>query len=122
MLRAFWKDEAGFIISTELVLVATICVIGLITGLVEVQYSLVGELNDVSESVGALNQTYTITGFTAYKTGTGNVKGPVLQQPVPGGGGMKAQTAGSIFHDHLDACDDNECTLGCDGAQVELKK
>jgi hypothetical protein len=109
MLRKFWSDESGFIISSELVLVATICVIGLIVGLVEVQYAVVGELNDVSEAIGSLNQSYTTTGFTSNK-GTGN------------SGAVKAQTVGSSFTDHLDACDQNECTLGCDGAQVELKK
>lgn len=108
MLRKFLNDEIGFIISSELVLVATICVIGLITGLVEVQFAVVNELNDVSEAIGSLNQSFFFTGFTATK--------------VNGGGGIKAQTFGSFFTDHFDQCDGNECTLGCDTPVPELPK
>ena len=64
MLRKFWNEETGFIISTELVLVATMVVIGLIAGLVEVSFAVVGELNDVSEAIGSLNQSYSYTGFS----------------------------------------------------------
>ncbi len=106
MLRKFWNEETGFIISTELVLVATICVIGVIAGMVEVQFALVGELNDISEAIGSLNQGYFFTGFTSLKSG----------------GGIKAQTYGSVFTDHVDSCDGNECTLGCDAPVPEVTK
>ncbi len=106
MLRNFWNDENGFLVSTELVLVATICVIGLISGLVEVQYAVIGELNDVSEAIGSLNQSYFFSGFCSTKQN----------------GGIKAQTSGSFFMDHIDQCDGNECTLGCDAPQPEMPK
>lgn len=106
MLRKFWSEETGFIISSELVLIATICVIGLIVGLVEIQFSLVGELNDISEAIGSLNQGYYFTGFTSTKTG----------------GAIKAQTYGSTFIDRVDSCDLNECTLGCDAPLPENPK
>ena len=109
MLRKFLNDESGFIVSSELVLIATICVIGLITGLVEVQYAVVGELNDVSEAIGSLNQSYSFTGFTGTKS-------------LAGVSSIKAQTFGSIFLDHFDSCDNNECTLGCDAPVPELPK
>ena len=32
LLRRLWTDEAGFVVSTELVLVATVLVIGLLVG------------------------------------------------------------------------------------------
>lgn len=105
MLRKFWNEETGFIISTELVLVATMVVIGLITGLVEVSFSVVNELNDISEAIGSLNQSFFFTGFTSTKIG-----------------GIKAQTFGSFFTDHTDSCDGNECTLGCDAPVPELPK
>jgi len=41
MLRALLNDEAGFVVSAELVLIATLLVIGLIVGLSEVQHSVV---------------------------------------------------------------------------------
>ncbi|MBI3860487.1 MAG: hypothetical protein HY290_01180 [Planctomycetia bacterium] len=106
MVRKFWNDESGFIISTELVLVATMVVVGLITGLVEVSFAVVGELNDIGEAIGSLNQSFSFTGFTSTKAG----------------GAIKAQTFGSYFTDHQDSCDQNECTLGCDAPVPEESK
>jgi hypothetical protein len=37
MIKALWNDEAGVIVSAEIVLVGTILVLGMITGLVELQ-------------------------------------------------------------------------------------
>ena len=68
MLRNFWNDESGFIVSAELVLVATIVVIGLLVGLVEVQWGVVGELNDVGDAIGSLNQSFQFCGFSVVKT------------------------------------------------------
>src|SRR5579872_4378619 len=99
MLRNFWKDESGFIVSAELVLIATICVIGLIAGLVEVQWAVVGELNDVSDAIGSLNQSYQFAGFTSFKSQNN------------GNNCMKSQVAGSMFVDTVDECDNNQCTL-----------
>jgi Flp pilus assembly pilin Flp len=72
MLRKFWNDESGFIVSSELVLIATICVIGMIVGLVEVQWAVVGELNDVGDAIGSLNQSFQFAGFTDFKTFPGS--------------------------------------------------
>ena len=110
MLRNFWNDENGFIVSSELVLIATICVIGLIVGLVEVQFALVGELNDVSDAIGSLNQSFQFSGFTSWKTQ--NMSSNCI----------KAQVAGSMFVDTVDECDNNQCTLGCDSPMPESPK
>ncbi len=58
MLKNFMNDEAGFLVSAELVLVSTILVIGLIVGLIELQAGVLHELNDVSEAIGSINQSY----------------------------------------------------------------
>lgn len=110
-MKHFWNDEAGFVISAELVLVSTILVIGLVVGLAEVQSAVVQELNDVGEAVGRLNQSYYYSGFAGYKRfgGFGGF----------GGGRFKAYTPGSAFFDHADSCDYNECALGCAGATGE---
>lgn len=97
------QDESGFIVSAELVLVATLLVVGLIVGLSEVQYAVVQELNDVADAIGALNQSYLFTGFTAYK----------------GGNCVKSRTVGSSFNDVADTCDNNQCELGCDAPTAE---
>ncbi|MEX0726990.1 MAG: hypothetical protein WD065_12010 [Planctomycetaceae bacterium] len=108
MLRKLWNDEAGFIVSAELVLVATILVIGMIVGLSEVQHAVVQELNDVGDAIGELNQTYGYTGFHARKSGAG--------------GAIKSFTVGSRFNDFGDDCDNNQCDLACDPAVPEGPK
>ena len=104
LMDSFLKDEAGFIVSAELILIATIVVIGLIVGLSEVQHAVVSELNDVADAIGNLNQGYLFTGFSAQKNfgGGGN------------NGGVKSFTRGSAFFDAFDDCDNNQCTLSCD--------
>ena len=110
MLRSFWNDESGFLVSSELVLIATICVIGLIVGLVEIQWAVVGELNDVGDAIGSLNQSFQFAGFTDFKT------------QATSGNTIKAQVAGSIFIDTVEECDNNQCTIGCDAPTPEIPK
>lgn len=62
MLHRLWGDDRGFVISSELVLVATLCVIGLIVGLVCVRNQVVQELVDVGQSVGSVSQSYAYSG------------------------------------------------------------
>ena len=99
MLRALLNDEAGFIVSAELVLIATLLVIGLIVGLSEVQHAVVQELNDVGDAIGNVNQSYSYSGFSAFKTGSDKVK---------------SYTRGSSWLDSTDDCDDNQCDIACD--------
>ncbi len=98
VFQQLMQDEAGFVISTELVLIATLLVIGLIVGLSEVQHAIVSELNDVSEAVGGINQSYMYSGFSSKKTE---------------GRGLKARVVGSSFRDAVDECDRNECDIDC---------
>lgn len=58
--NALLNDEAGFIVSAELVLVATICVLGLIVGLSEVAINVNNELEDVGSAFTSLNQSYNL--------------------------------------------------------------
>ena len=105
MVRQLLNDEAGFIVSAELVLVATILVIGLIVGLSEVQHAVVSELNDVGDAIGELNQAYSFSGFS--KCDQGNIH---------------AATYGSSFADTADDCDNNQCAIACDAATNETAK
>ncbi|MCA9079949.1 MAG: hypothetical protein KDA58_05290 [Planctomycetaceae bacterium] len=106
MLRAFLNDEAGFIVSAELVLVATILVIGLIVGLSEVAHAVNSELNDVADAVGALNQSYCTSGFSKNDAS----------------GVTHAFTRGSDFVDTIDDCDNNQCDITCDAPVAEGPK
>lgn len=107
LLKSFIRDEHGFIISAELILVATLLVIGMIVGLSEVQHSVTQELNDVGDALGSLNQSFYYSGFSAFKTY---------------GGGVKSFSNGSAFWDYGDDCDNNQCSISCQGAIGETPK
>ncbi len=62
MLRKLWNDEAGFIVSAELVLAATILVIGMIVGLTVLRNQVVQELADLGAALGMISQGYEYTG------------------------------------------------------------
>jgi Flp pilus assembly pilin Flp len=61
-----WRDEAGFIVSTELILIVTILVISLVVGLASVRDAVVQELADIAQAIGNVNQTYSWTGITGH--------------------------------------------------------
>ncbi len=95
MLQKLWNDECGLIISAELVLVLTICVLGVIVGLSQVVLAVNEELLDVAHAIGSLNQSFRVPGFT------GCVKGP----------GPISYTIGS---QNIDTTDDCDCMSSCD--------
>jgi len=97
MIKALWNDEAGVILSAELVLIGTILVVGMIVGLVELQCSVVGELNDLGDAIGSLNQSYVYSSVASYKQD----------------GSIKGATYGSVFVDVVDECDNNQCQIVC---------
>jgi hypothetical protein len=90
MLTNLWNDEVGVIISAELVLVLTIAVLAVVVGLSEVAVAINTELNDVSNAFGAINQSFSYTGFQSNC-----------------GGKCKSFVAGSSFRDGVDDCDTN---------------
>ena len=79
-------DEQGFVISAELVLIATVTVIGLIVGMVAIRDAVVSELSDVAGAVQDLNQSYSYNRVT----------------------GHSGFTFGSSWTDRLDWCDSAE--------------
>lgn len=82
--QRLWNDDAGFIVSIELILLSTIAVIGLIAGMTAVRDAVVSELSDVAGAVQDLNQCYSFFGVA----------------------GHAASTCGSDFEDATDFCDD----------------
>lgn len=91
------NDEAGFIVSAELVLVSSIVVIGMIVGLSEVAFNVNQELEDVGSAIGSVNQGFEFNGSS----------------------GTKGKSVGSTFHDCWDD-GDGEWDVNCDtGPQAE---
>jgi Flp pilus assembly pilin Flp len=100
MLNNFINDESGAIVSIEMILIITIAVLALIVGWSEVAKAVNTELNDISNAVGALNQSYAFTGYHA------NVQF--------GGTKNTSVYAGSSWNDTVDDCDlNNSCDLVC---------
>jgi len=86
-LKRLFRDDAGFVVSAELILVATVAVIGLLVGLAAVRDGVVSELSDVAGSIQDVNQSYSLDGVV----------------------GHNANTAGFNFLDGTDECDsDND--------------
>lgn len=83
LLKRLWNDEAGFVVSSELVLIATLLVIGLVVGLTSLRNQVVQELADTGAAIGMISQGFQYTGVK--KT---NV----------------ADTDGSGWDDRLDMC------------------
>jgi hypothetical protein len=54
-IKRLWSDEDGMILSSEVVLVGTILVIGSIAGLSSLQYAVTHELNDTARAYDSYN-------------------------------------------------------------------
>ncbi len=93
LLKALRQDEYGVILSAEIVIVGTLLVLGVMTGMVCLQKSVNGELGDLAKAIDCIDQTYSFSGHR--KAGAyGN------------SGGCCAFTAGSAFNN-------NECNTAC---------
>jgi hypothetical protein len=98
MLNVFtnlYNDDAGFIISAELVLISTIVVLGCMVGLAEVSHGINEELEDMGSAIGSINQSFKFSGFS----------------------GAKGKIVGSRFFDAKDECD-GQFDINCDGGSA----
>jgi len=99
-LRRLCSEDMGFIISAELVTIATLLVIGLTVGLTMVRNQVVQELVDVGQAIGSLDQSY----------GYGSISKP----------GM-AFTAGTCYRDVIDFCQDPNQEPGTEPGGICLR-
>jgi len=83
LFNQLWNDEFGFVASSELLLIATILVLGMVVGLSAIRDSIVQELGDFAAAIGSMNQSYS---FSAVQ-------------------GHHSDTAGSSFNDKTDSCE-----------------
>lgn len=86
LIKRFWSDEAGFVVSAELALVATLLVIGMVVGLSTIRDSVTNELADTAGAIDDINQSYSTEGIQ----------------------GHSAAVAGFNFVDSTDYCDDDD--------------
>lgn len=85
VLKKLWNDQGGAVISIELVLIATIAVLGMVVGLTTLRNSVTNELSDVAGAVDDVNQSYGFNGVD----------------------GHNSVVSGSSFIDRIDYCDTN---------------
>lgn len=83
LLHRLWFDDRGAVVSAEIMLVASILVIGVITGLAALRDSIVTELADLAQAIANANQSYSFSGVS----------------------GHHAFSGGGAFHDEADFCD-----------------
>jgi len=90
------RNQKGFIVSIELIFLATILVIGLLAGWVMIRDTTLGELQDVANAIGSVNQSYTYNGTSE-------------TDPL---GIEFTNTAGSSFFDTVDTSDQQIIFVG----------
>lgn len=91
-IARFWNEEVGAVVSAEIMLAATILVLGVIVGLKSVRDSIATELADVGQAFSNINQSYCYSGTS----------------------GHGASSGGGHFQDQQDYCDNNH---GCPGQE-----
>jgi hypothetical protein len=70
LMQRLWQDDCGALIATEWVFVATILILGAITGLVAVRQAVLAELTDFANALLALNQSYSFSGQSNCESST----------------------------------------------------
>lgn len=91
--RSLLRDERGFVITAELVLISSVLVLGLVVALNTVKTAIAGELGDVASAIGSLNQSYYTHGFHGCAATNG---------------AASSRTYGSAFLDKADSTDEQE--------------
>jgi hypothetical protein len=71
VLWRLWHDQDGAIVSSEIVLVMSILVIGILAGLVSVRDAVVTELADVAQAIANLDQSFSFSGVSGHHVFTG---------------------------------------------------
>lgn len=94
LAQRLWQDDAGFVVSTELVLVATLLVIGITVGQSTLRDAVISELADTADAINQINQSYSFTAVT----------------------GHSSSVSGTVFADVEDFCDNSAGTTGSQGA------
>lgn len=77
------NDETGAILSAEVMLVASVLVIGVIAGLTSLRDTIITELADVAQALANLSQSYCFSGVSGHHSFSG----------------------GGSFSDEVDFCD-----------------
>lgn len=64
VLNRLWREDEGFIVSTELILIGSILVLGLVAGLASLAGLVSSELGDLGAAISVINQSYSYAGVS----------------------------------------------------------
>lgn len=95
VINRLWTEQTGAIVSAEIMLAATILVLGVIVGLKSVRDSVATELADVGQAFSTINQSYCYSGTS----------------------GHAASSGGGEYQDKADFCDNNSNNNHCPSAK-----
>lgn len=97
MLRKLFNDEAGFVVSAELMIIVTLAFTAAVVGAAVVRDAVVSELEDVAESISSVNQSWNYRSLDVANGGDGvNGNSKDIEHSA---------TAGGSFQDGTDDCD-----------------
>ena len=83
LMRKLWNDDCGALIATEWVFVATILVLGAITGLVAVRQAILSELTEFANAVPSLSQSFSFSGLSNCKASTAGSRAQDACESIP---------------------------------------
>lgn len=73
ILQRLWNDEAGFVVSTEMTMVASVVVLGLTAGAVAVRDQVVQELSDTAQAIASFDQSFSYSAITGCNSSSAGV-------------------------------------------------
>ncbi len=73
LLRRFWGDDRGVIISTELILVIGILIFGIIAGIVALRNSIIASFVNIGNTLVEIVPSFTYSGFVVGGLPGGNI-------------------------------------------------
>ena len=102
---ALWRDDRGFVVSAEMILLAVIVVIGLVVGMASYRDALFQELSDTGSAIGEMNQSYSLAVSSDPTKGITESGGVVVVDRDYGCIITQSSTRNFSYSDQSDVCD-----------------
>lgn len=102
---ALWRDDRGFVVSAEMILLAVIVVIGLVVGMASYRDALFQELSDTGSAIGEMNQSYSLAVSSDPTKGITESGGVVVVDRDYGCIITQSSTRNFSYADQSDVCD-----------------
>ena len=100
-----WRDDRGFVVSAEMILLAVIVVIGLVVGMASYRDALFQELSDTGSAIGEMNQSYSLAVSSDPTKGITESGGVVVVDRDYGCIITQSSTRNFSYADQSDVCD-----------------